>query len=201
MEEAKDWRMGVRAPPPRSPGPCSPARGRADRPERPPTGHARGAGRPAGSGSPLRRASTWAEARPPRTRPGGHLAGAADTAGGGDSGGAGAVGPRLASLSRRRTFSPEVPHLGAGGAGRGGESGVPGRSSGSSSTTWPPPPPPLPPAPKAPLLRRVTMDPTIHEAPESMTRKLCRISEMKSDITVFPPRHLIVVCLLFNIFF
>lgn len=35
----------------------------------------------------------------------------------------------------------------------------------------------------------------------STSTKLFRISEMKSDITVFSPRHLIVVCLLFNIFF
>lgn len=86
--------------------------------------------------------------------PGGHLAGAADTAGGGDSRRAGAAGPRLALLSRRRTFPAEVPHWGAGGAGRGGDSGVPGRSGRRSSTTWPPPPPPLWPAPRAPLLRR-----------------------------------------------
>ncbi|XP_047680625.1 putative RNA-binding protein 15B [Prionailurus viverrinus] len=112
--------------------------------------------------------SSPGEARPPHTGPGWHLAGAADTAGGGDSRGAGAAGPRVASPSRSRTFSPEVPLLGSGGAGRGAESGVPGRSGGRSSATWPPPPPPLRPGPRAPLLRRVTMDPTIPEAPESV---------------------------------
>ncbi|XP_054585327.1 atherin-like [Eptesicus fuscus] len=73
------------------------------------------------------------------------------------------------SRAAAELFPPRSPaRLGAGGTRRGGESGIPGRSSRRRCpTTWPPPPL-LQPAPRAPfLLRRVTMDPTIHEALES----------------------------------
>lgn len=105
--------------PPRPPP--HPPSGRPSDPQRRPTGHARRGRAASGERARPPRASTWAGPAPRAPAPGGHLAGAADTAGGGDAARGGRRGAALGVPEPPPNFSARGLTSGGrrSGAGRG----------------------------------------------------------------------------------